>query len=201
VLRACRILGAAVLAAFAVVTLTPVPTYLALRYAAEPRLGPANAIVVLGGGLVKGSLADASIRRAVEGIRLLRLGLAPVILFTGEPSADGPSEPEVRAQLARELGVPPDAILTATANTTREEARAAAALLQPRGARTVLLVTGALHLVRAQGTFERVGFEVLPAPAEPAVTVGEGAAERFMMARQLVHEAVARGYYRLAGYL
>jgi uncharacterized SAM-binding protein YcdF (DUF218 family) len=64
----------------------------------------------------------------------------------------------------------------------------------------VLLVTGPLHLVRAKGAFERVGFEVLPAPAEPVVTVRLGAAEGLMLTRQLILEVVARGYYRLAGY-
>jgi uncharacterized SAM-binding protein YcdF (DUF218 family) len=201
VLRACRIVGALVLAALVVAALTPLPTRIAAAYAAQPRLGPADAIVVLGGGLVRDGLGEASLRRVVEGIRLLDLGLAPLILFTGEPSADGPSEPEVRARVARELGTPPERIMTATAKTTHEEAQVAAALLGPRGARSILLVTGSLHLIRAQGAFERQGFEVLPAPADELFTLGSGSAERLLVARMLVREIVAREYYRLAGYL
>jgi len=200
-LRACRLVGILVLAALVIAALTPLPTRIAMDYAVEPRLGPADAIVVLGGGLVRGSLGDSSLRRVVEGLRLLHLGLAPLILFTGESSPDGRSEPEVRARLARELGAPPERIMTATANTTHQEAQVAAALLQPRGARSILLVTGSLHLVRARGAFERQGFAVLPAPADELYTLGSGATERFLVARMLVREIVAREYYRLAGYL
>lgn len=199
--RTCRILGAAVLGVVAIAALTPLPMWIAARYAEPPRLAPADAVVVLGGGLVGGSLSEASLQRMVEGLRLQRRGLAPLIVFTGEPSPGGPSEPEIRARLARELGVPPEVILTATANTTHEEARAAAALLRPLGRRTVLLVTGSLHLVRARGAFEREGFEVLPAPADQLPTVGSDTGERLTAARGLVRELVARGYYRLAGYL
>jgi len=196
VLRICRILGAVVMAALALVTLTPVSLWMAAGYAESPRLGPAEAVVALGGGLVRGAVGDPSLRRAVEGIRLQRRGLAPVILFTGEPS-----EPEIRAELARELGVPPDAILTATAKTTREEAHEAAMLLRPRGIRSVLLVSGSIHLTRARGAFEREGFKVLPAPTDSVGAVGSGAMERLFLTRLLVREIVARWYYRVAGYL
>jgi uncharacterized SAM-binding protein YcdF (DUF218 family) len=124
------------------------------------------------------------------------MGLAPLILFTGEPS-----EPELRTQLARELGVPPDAILTATVNTTHEEARAAAELLRPRGIRSVLLVSGSIHLTRARGAFEREGFEVLPAPTDSRGIPGSVTAERLAVMRLLVREIVARWYYRATGYL
>jgi uncharacterized SAM-binding protein YcdF (DUF218 family) len=196
VLRICRILGAVVMAALALVTLTPVSLWMAAGYAESPRLGPAEAVVALGGGIVRGALGDPSLQRALEGIRLQHLGLAPLILFTGEPS-----EPELRTQLAQELGVPPDAILTATVNTTHEEARAAAELLRPRGIRSVLLVSGSIHLTRARGAFEREGFKVLPAPTDSVGAVSSGATERLFLTRLLGREIVARWYYRVAGYL
>src|SRR4030095_3796986 len=49
-------------------------------------------------------------------------------------------------------------------NTTREEAIRVQALLQPKGVRTILLVTNAGHLARARPLFERVGFAVHPVP-------------------------------------
>ena len=195
-LRACRILGVVVLTALAIVTVTPLSAWLAVGYGALPRLAPADAVVALGGGLDEDALGAPSLQRTIEGIRLVRRGLAPLILFTGEPS-----EPETRAKLAQELGVPSAAILTATANTTHGEALAAATVLRPRGVRSVLLVSGSLHLVRARGAFEREGFEVLPAPADQLLTVGSGAVERLIVMRTLVREVVARGYYRVAGYL
>ena len=183
-------------AALALVTLTPLSKRVAAGYAERPQLAPAEAVVALGGGLVRGELADPSLRRALEGIRLQRLGLAPLVLFTGEPS-----EPELRTRLAQDLGVPPDAILTATVNTTHEEARAAAMLLQPRGVRSVLLVSGSIHMRRARGAFEHEGFKVLPAPSDSLGAVGSVAAERLLLTRLLVREIVARWYYRAAGYL
>ena len=195
-LRASRILGVVVLAAFAIVMLTPLPIWLAVGYGAQARLAPADAVVALGGGLDDGALGAPSLQRTIEGIRLVRRGLAPLILFTGEPW-----EPETRARLAQELGVPAAAILTATVNTTHEEALAAATLLRPRGVRSVLLVSSSLHLVRAGGAFERQGFEVLPAPADQVLTVASGAKERLLVTRTLLREVVARGYYRVAGYL
>ena len=200
-LRALRTLGAVVLATLALTTLTPLTTGIAARYAAQPRLAPADAIVVLGGGIEGEALGDPSLRRMIAGVALLRRGLAPLILFTGEPSDTGPSEPEIRARLARELGIPADAILTATANTTHEEAQAAVALLRPRGIRSVLLVSDSVHLVRARGAFEREGFEVLPAPADQQLILGPGAGDRLIVARTLVRELAGWWYYRTAGYL
>jgi uncharacterized SAM-binding protein YcdF (DUF218 family) len=201
VLRFCRILGAAVLGVLGVAALTPASQELAARYAERPELEPSDAIVVLGGGVMHGSLGDPSLQRVMQGIRLQRRGLAPVLVFTGEAPPVGPSEPEIRARFARDLGVPPAAIATVSATTTREEAIGAAALLRPRGVRSVLLVSGSLHLVRARGVFEREGFQVRPAPADNSYTRGSVARERLDVTRALVRELAGWLYYRLAGYL
>jgi uncharacterized SAM-binding protein YcdF (DUF218 family) len=201
VLRFCRILGAAVLGVLAVAALTPVSQELAARYAEQARLEPSDAIVVLGGGVLHGALGDPSLQRVMQGIRLQRRGLAPVLVFSGEAPAVGPSEPEIRARFAQDLGVPPAAIATVSATTTREEAIGAAALLRPRGVRSVLLVSGSLHLVRARAVFEREGFQVRPAPADNSHTRGSVAHERLDVTRALVRELAGWLYYRLAGYL
>lgn len=201
-LLACRIIGAVALSSLAAATLTPLPLWLASHYAERPRLEPADAIVVLGGGVVRGSLGDPSLQRVIHGIRLHRRGLAPLIVFTGETPPARPSEPEIRAQLARDLGVPPAAIVTVgDVNTTREEAIAAGDALRPRGVRSVLLVSSSIHLVRARGVFEREGFQVLPAPADNSLSVGSAAGERLTMTRALARELAGYLYYRLLGYL
>src|SRR5215471_8275264 len=116
-------------------------------------LGPAGAIVVLGG--------PESERRAIQGIVLYRRGLAPLVVFSGIPL-----EVQTRETLGRDLGLPPAAVLTEdTVHTTREEAVKVGALLHARGIRRILLVTDALGMRRAQAVFERVGFEVLPVPS------------------------------------
>ena len=134
-LLGCRILGAVALALVAVAALTPAVEWLATRYAEPARLAPADAIVVLGGDFrPDGWLDTASLRRLVHGILLYRQGLAPLLVLSGTTPPAGPSEPEVRARLARELGVPSAAILPVIgANTTREEAVRVRAELQAAG--------------------------------------------------------------------
>lgn len=201
-LRVCRILGAVVLGVLALAALTPASERLAARYAQQPHLAPADAVIVLGGGFRLWSLGDPSLQRLVHGVRLQRRGLAPLLVLSGEAPAVGPSEPEVRAQLARTLGVPPAAIVALPgANTTREEALRARAELGPRGVRSILLVSSSLHLPRARGTFERAGFQVLPAPVDTSFTYGSRGAQRLAVTRALLRELAGQVYYRLAGYL
>ena len=64
------------------------------------------------------------------------------------------------------MGVPAMAMTsTPPVVNTAEEARAVAALLH-RDERTVLLVTSAFHMRRAQRLFERQGLQVLPFPVD-----------------------------------
>jgi len=198
-LLACRIIGAVALSALAAATLTPLPKWLASHYAERPRLELADAIVVLGSGLLNDSLGDPSLQRVIHGIRLQRRGLAPLLVVTGETPPAGPSEPEIRARLARDLGVPPAAIITVGGvHTTHEEAIAADAALRPRGVRSVLLVSSSLHLVRARKVFEREGFQVFPAPADNSR--GSAADGRLAVTRALARELAGYVYYRLMGY-
>ena len=166
--RICRFLGLAGLVAFATSAFTPLPNILARWLSIPPRLERAEAIVVLGGKIEPdGELNNASLRRALHGIVLYREGLAPLLVFLGEERNGGVSEARVRANIAREMGVSPEVILReAGARTTREEAIRVEVLLRPMGVRRILLVTDSLHMARAQGLFERVGFEVLAAPAD-----------------------------------
>jgi uncharacterized SAM-binding protein YcdF (DUF218 family) len=119
------------------------------------------------------------------------------------PSDDlKPSEAEVRARLAEDLGVPATALLAdARGRTTREEARVSWEDLAPRGIRRILLVTGSEHMPRAAALFRRAGFEVVPAPIdeEPGRTTRPQA--RLNLARDLLRELLAHAYNRVAGYL
>src|SRR5256712_12453731 len=128
----CRCRGAAsVLVCLA--ALTPLPNYLARSLQAEARLGPADAIVVLGSGIEPdGTLSPGSLYRVTQGIKLYKARLAPLIVFSG-PAFGGPAAgAEGAPQPARDLGVPREQILTETgARTTREEAARIARRLEP----------------------------------------------------------------------
>lgn len=198
----CRCLGA-VVALVCLVALTPLPNYMARAVRPEARLDPADAIVVLGGGVEPdGGLSLGALARVTHGIRLFKVHLAPLIVFSGPPSDRGPAEAHVAAQLARDLGVPGEQMLTETgARTTREEAARIARQLEPRAVRRILLVTDSEHLTRAVPLFERVGFTVLPAPADSVSSAAESPEGRLQLLRRLTQELMARAYYRLARYL
>ena len=203
VLWVCRVLGGLCVALVVICAYTPVPNHVYDWMAVSSQRVPAQAIVVLGSDVSRdGVLDEGSLRRALRGILLQKQGLAPVILFLGYARPDGPKEAQVRAAFARDLGVPEEAILVETrARTTREEAALAWARLQPRAAARILLVTDPQHLVRAQRLFAQVGFSVIPAASEDFLRTDTSPEGRLTLARQVLQELLARGYYRLAGYL
>jgi uncharacterized SAM-binding protein YcdF (DUF218 family) len=195
-----RTLGLATLALFAATAFTPLANALHEVLAARPQIGRADAIVVLGAGVsTTGTLSDSSLRRAVHGIELHRRALAPTLVMLG-PSTWPLGEAPIRGTLARSLGVPEDRIrLVMGGRTTREEA---ARTREELGAgKRILLVTGAIHMTRARGLFERAGFTVLPAPVEDTSGGGVSPEARLALGLRMGEELLAQLYHRLAGYV
>jgi uncharacterized SAM-binding protein YcdF (DUF218 family) len=199
VVRALGVVGLLVLAS----TLTPIWNRAALAMQTRPYLERADAIVVLGSNAyADGTLNGGSLRRAIHGITLLHAGLAPRIFFTGAPIAGATSEAAIRERLARDLRVPPDAILTDDRpRTTRDEAVVVAERLRPVGATRILLVTGGGHMARARTLFEQQGFTVFPATVREGPFSSTVADERLELARTVLSELASHLYYRLGGYL
>lgn len=201
--RLLRGLGLLLVASFGLLAFTPLPNYWHACTAVPARLQPADAVVVLGAGVSRqGVLAPHSLGRAIEGVRLYHLGLAPRILLMGPSRHGGPTEASVRARLASELGVPAATLeLEARGTTTRYEARLAWERLGGQGRRRVLLVTGSFHMLRAQALFAAAGFEVLPAPTPDLDPDADEPLARLALSRGLLQELLARAYYRAFGYL
>jgi uncharacterized SAM-binding protein YcdF (DUF218 family) len=195
--RLLQAVGFVVTVAVAAIAFTPLTDRVVVKFSTPPGvLQPAAAIVVLGAGSAHGVLSEASLRRAVHGIQLYRRGLAPTLVFSG-----GPEEADLRTRLAVELGVPAASILTEkSARTTREEGQRIADLLRHEESRRILLVVEAPAARRASGVFARLGFQVLPAPVTDAVALTKPE-RRLQLAREMLMEACALAYYRLAGYL
>jgi uncharacterized SAM-binding protein YcdF (DUF218 family) len=194
-------LGAATLLTAAGGVFTPLAEQVVAWMGSPSHLQAADAIVVLGIGGVgpPGVLTQASIHRTFYGIALYQRGLAPTLVLSGAPEQDGPSEAEIRARLALELGVPASAIETESrAHTTRDEALHLGERLRRRGINHILLVADPVDMPRARGAFIRVGFTVSPAPTES--DSGLGPEDRLGLMRRILAELVAWSYYRLAGY-
>jgi uncharacterized SAM-binding protein YcdF (DUF218 family) len=198
-----RCLGAAVIALY-MAAFTPVPNALIQAFGIEARLEPADAIVVLGGGVrPDGTLSLTSLVRVIRGLVLYGQAAAPTIVFSGsEEVGTRTTTAEAATEMARHLGVPGTAVLAdGRGRTTREEAEVLGPMLHAKGIRRILLVTGGLHLRRAVPLFERRGFVVLPAPADAVSLSTRVPEERLLLLRALAEEFIAGAYYRLAGYL
>lgn len=152
----------------------------AVRHVAT-RMPKAQAIVVLSEGrtLAPGPAGTSEWNdgdRFWGGIELYRAGKAPWLVFTGgwvPWQAELAPEGEVLKDWARSQGVPGSAIqITGKVTNTAEEAAAVAAMLPKLSSivgskpKTILLVTSAFHMPRAQRLFEQAGLEVLPYPVD-----------------------------------
>jgi uncharacterized SAM-binding protein YcdF (DUF218 family) len=195
--------GALALAAFFILAYTPAAGAISRRVATRSPPQPADAIVVLGAGAsADGVMSHQSLRRLVGGLRLYHRGLAPRLIVMGPGNRGERLEAELRADLARDLGVPSSALVVEGHGlTTRHEAALAARRVRASGGRRVLLVTGALHMRRAAVLFEREGLEVVPAPVPEMSSATRRPDARLELARLVAMELLARLHYRVAGYL
>lgn len=141
----------------------PPVAYLLMRSLEQPADAPhdAQAIVVLGGGTVRGQeLTGSSLERLRHGVMVGRqLGL-PLLLAGGDNEAIRMGE-MARGEFEGEIW------LEDRSFDTHENALFSAPLLRERGVDTVLLVSHAYHLRRARREFERQGFQVRCAPIGP----------------------------------
>jgi uncharacterized SAM-binding protein YcdF (DUF218 family) len=112
--------------------------------------------------------------RFFAGVDLWTFGKAPRLVFTdATPSPSEPNQGELLAGIAVRLGVAQAAIdVVGPVRTTEDEADVVACAVAsgaiplvgatPDRPPTILLVTSALHMPRAQRVFERRGFVVVP---------------------------------------
>ena len=134
-------------------------------------LGDTQAIVILAGGVARGSpewggdtINLFTLQRVRYGAWLARQTRLPLLVTGAAPPPGLPGEAALmRAVLADEFGV---AVhwFDEHARTTAGNAREAAALLRADGVTRVALVTSAFHMPRAQRVFERAGLQVIAAP-------------------------------------
>jgi uncharacterized SAM-binding protein YcdF (DUF218 family) len=177
---------------------------------AHPKQTGAQAIVVLGAG----TYVDApeygqdvptagGLVRVRYAAHLQRATGLPVLTTGGAIwGAQVPEGEQMRRVLEDEFRVPVRWV-EPTGTTTWSSAIATRAILQPQGVRTILLVTHAWHMRRAQLAFEQAGFKVIPAPT--AFTTYSAAyppgflpeARALELTRDAWREGIGLGWYRM----
>lgn len=172
----------------------------------------AGAIVVLGaevdrhapeyGGATAG---DMSLVRLRYGARLAHETGLPLLVTGGRADGREPSQAAAMAAVLRdELDVEPRWIEGESLDT-RGNAERAAELLGKEGIRSILLVTHAWHMRRAQAEFERHGLDVLAAPTgirEPPRLEAAGFVPSWKGLRDsalAIHEWIGAAWYRITG--
>ncbi len=127
-----------------------------------------GAIVVLGGdgraGPGGADLGPLSLERVRRAAAVQRASGLPLLVTAGPVMPDQPPLAEaMRRCLEEEFGIPVRWVEHASRNTG-ENASLSAPLLQAEGIHTVILVTHAWHMKRAQAAFGRHGIATRPAP-------------------------------------
>jgi uncharacterized SAM-binding protein YcdF (DUF218 family) len=175
-----------------------------------------DAIVVLGGWVrvhdaeKHVELAADTAFRCLHARRLYHeSGGCPVILCGGKvvPGRPGPTLARAMQDFLVEAGVDPgDLVLEDASTTTYENAANAAPLLEGLGARRIVLVTDASHMLRASGCFRGRGLDVVPAPCNYRATRFEWSPVNFLPSASAaggvgiaLHEWLGVAWYWLRG--
>ena len=139
----------------------------------------AQAIVVLGGGLLPEAPEYGTAQPAAHTASRLRYGLwlgrqsGLPLAFTGGAGwsarqLEGAAKPDSEADVAARMALQDYGValrwLESQSRDTAENARLLAPMLQRDGIRRIVLVTNAWHMPRSVLAFERTGLLVVPAP-------------------------------------
>jgi uncharacterized SAM-binding protein YcdF (DUF218 family) len=177
--------------------------------------GAPTVVVLLGGGnqKVQGLAAAVSVMfpseaaRVLEAARVFEIVHADWIISSGGALPDETPSSEVMRDALVQLGVPPRQILLESdSRDTHDEAVLIAPMLKSRHVRRTILVTSAIHMPRALGTFRAAGVDAIPAPVRepgaslPAIRRGLPSAAGLLFSSQLAHECIGLAYYRLRGW-
>ena len=152
-------------------------------YGLTDRAEPADVIIVLGSGLNRNQTPGPSLRnRSAHAAALWREGYAPMIICAGGYARWATrSEADGCAEVLRDNGVPPEAIvLEERSRSTEENAVYAQEIMQARGWQSALIVSDGYHLLRATWIFSQQGFTdfstspatVTPRPVNLVIAVG-----------------------------
>lgn len=175
-------------------------------------LANATAIVVLGASRVHGSpeygedtAGTQVLARVRYAARLARTTGVPILVSGGKPYGGGLPEGEVMARVLQQDFNTPAKWIEDRSTTTAENASQSFAILQGAGHTRIALVTSAWHMPRAERTFRKAGFDVIPAPTaytsrrESNFTDWLPSAEGLYATRVALWELLGMMWYQLKG--
>ncbi len=185
------------------------------RFPAPADLAKLNGIIVLGGAVDAAlsvdrgqpSLNDAA-ERMTQAVVLARKFPEAKLVFTGGPiptDPAGPREADAAKLFFTALGVDPAHMqFESESRTSWENAEFTQAIVHPAEGEVWLLVTSAMHMPRAIGTFRAAGLDLVAYPVGYKSYHGEirrmsRFVERLQLLDEAAHEWVGLAYYRLRG--
>ena len=180
----------------------PVGGYLAKPLMISHSTENADAIFVLASGATKaGDPGFSGLQRVNHGIRLLKEGRARhLYLSTGFSPTYGHDEAAWVASYSSMFELSPASfsiLISQDITTTATEAAYARKILKAAGAQRILLVTSGAHIYRSCATFEKAGFEVLPAPVHNQKNIFYASDDYLTSLRAALHEWIGLIYYQL----
>lgn len=128
---------------------------------------PADAIIVLGSGLLRNNQPGPALtRRSQQAAEAYREGIAPRIICTGGLTAGRTrSEADGCRQVLEAEGIPRDAIfLEELSRSTQENAVFAGDIMRANGWQSAVIISDGYHLLRAQWIFADAGLTVYTSP-------------------------------------
>jgi uncharacterized SAM-binding protein YcdF (DUF218 family) len=140
------------------------------------------------------------------GARLARQTKLPILITGSAPDKATKEELSeafmMKLVLEQDLGLSPQ-WLEEQSNTTKENAKLTACILNKEGIKTIYLVTHFWHMSRAKAVFEKEGLNVVPAPMgfyqKIAFTPLDfyPSSEGFQRTRWIWHEILGNVWYRV----
>ena len=199
------LLGGTLLIVLLLAGFTDLNIFLGRTWLEQQPLKPADAIVVLGGGIdaKTGALSFKTEERVRTGAKLyLADHLAPVIVVTGGKVGNNPyAEAPAMSELLQKLGVVENNILQDDeAQNTLENAANVVALGKKLGWRNIIVVTSDFHTSRACTFFRRADAPpVICRAADRSLVKQESFGRRLQSTKAVLREYVANTYYWLTG--
>jgi uncharacterized SAM-binding protein YcdF (DUF218 family) len=134
------------------------------------QIASGEAYVLLGGGISE-KTPIGNIATENAGIRIMHVASLynqnpkKIYITGGKVTNQEVSESSVYKDTLIKLNVPAEDIISEeNSRTTEENAKYTSEILKKNNIRDIVLVTSAVHMTRSKMTFEKYGFNVIPAP-------------------------------------